>query len=163
MITILTNVPTISIGLTFFFLGLARGPTGLNVKEVYTALSLLNLLRSPFIFFPTMVGSALQYKVAFDRIHSFVSREGLPKRSKEQQTKTKSLMIQMTDASFQWPSDSDVPTLTHLDLKVKKGQCCVIVGSVGSGKSTLCQAVLGEVPKVAGECNVYGSFAYVLV
>jgi ATP-binding cassette subfamily C (CFTR/MRP) protein 1 len=163
MFTVLTNVPTLSVGLTFFFLGIQRGPSGFTVKEVFTALSLLNLLRGPFIFFPIMFANTLQYKVSFERIHSFVSREELPKRDRAKASTTQKVMIRMKNASFKWPTDTETPHLNSLNLKVKRGECCAIVGSVGSGKSTLCQAVLGEIRQVAGTCDVYGSFAYVYI
>lgn len=37
----------------------------------------------------------------------------------------------------------------------------MVVGSVGSGKSCLCQAVIGQVHKSEGEVEVVGSVAYV--
>lgn len=37
----------------------------------------------------------------------------------------------------------------------------MVVGSVGSGKSCFCQALLGQVKKVSGEQDVIGSVAYV--
>ncbi len=37
----------------------------------------------------------------------------------------------------------------------------MIVGAVGSGKSSYIQSILGEVPKVAGKLTVGGNIAYV--
>ena len=44
--------------------------------------------------------------------------------------------------------------MKYINLKVKKGYLVGIVGSVGSGKSSLCSAILGEMNKIKGTVNV---------
>jgi len=51
-----------------------------------------------------------------------------------------------TDASFDW-NESEV-VIPNLNLQVKKQELVGIVGPVGAGKSSLLQALLGEMPKV---------------
>jgi ABC-type multidrug transport system fused ATPase/permease subunit len=51
--------------------------------------------------------------------------------------------------------------LSNIDLKVKKGELIAIVGPVGSGKSSLLSALLGELNKQEGRVKVLGSVAYV--
>lgn len=46
-------------------------------------------------------------------------------------------------------------------MTVKKGTLCAVVGTVGSGKSSLIQALLGEMDKLSGRVNTVGSIAYV--
>lgn len=46
--------------------------------------------------------------------------------------------------------------LSGVDLTVRKGELFVIVGPVGSGKSSLLSAMLGEMPRVAGSVGVVG-------
>jgi ABC-type multidrug transport system fused ATPase/permease subunit len=53
------------------------------------------------------------------------------------------------------------PTLENVDLEVKKGQLVAIIGSVGSGKSSLLSAILGDMFKVDGKVFVNGKVAYV--
>ena len=48
-----------------------------------------------------------------------------------------------------------------MNLTVLPGQLVAIVGQVGSGKSSLIQAILGEMTKVKGDVAVRGSVAYV--
>jgi len=52
-------------------------------------------------------------------------------------------------------------TLKNINLTCKKGQLVAVVGSVGSGKSSLVSAVLGEMEKTQGSLSVSGSVAYV--
>merc|ERR1712137_1075548 len=49
----------------------------------------------------------------------------------------------------------------NISLKVQPGQLCAVVGRVGSGKSTLCSALLNEVELGDGsKITLRGSIAY---
>ncbi|OMJ25816.1 Multidrug resistance-associated protein 4 [Smittium culicis] len=82
-------------------------------------------------------------------------------------------IIEMKNASFSWTgsssknlsdlgsksiknidADASATILHDLTFKISKGELCGIVGLVGSGKSSLCQAILGEMQKLNGELNV---------
>ena len=41
-----------------------------------------------------------------------------------------------------------------IDLEVKKGELVAVVGQVGTGKSSLISAILGEMQKLKGQVNV---------
>lgn len=53
-----------------------------------------------------------------------------------------------------------VLSLRRLNFECKEGEFIVVVGRVGSGKSTFLKAILGEVGKVTGEVKVCGKVAY---
>ena len=55
--------------------------------------------------------------------------------------------VTITNGSFKW--DTEV-TLSDINLKIKKGSLVGVVGAVGTGKSSLCSAILGEMNKTAG-------------
>ena len=55
-----------------------------------------------------------------------------------------------------------VDALKGINLKVKKGDLVVIIGPVGSGKSSLLGAILGEIKKVSGHVKVNGNIGYSL-
>ena len=48
-------------------------------------------------------------------------------------------------------ADTDLAFKMGMDLTVKEGSVVMVIGSVGSGKSSLIQAILGEMDKVSGE------------
>ena len=51
--------------------------------------------------------------------------------------------------------------MCSLNLQVKPGQLVAVVGQVGAGKSSLIQALLGEMEKHGGHVSLQGSVAYV--
>merc|ERR1719495_1204653 len=52
-------------------------------------------------------------------------------------------------------------SLKNIDLKIPKGSLCAVVGTVGSGKSSLLSALLGEMERISGRVSVSGRIAYV--
>lgn len=67
--------------------------------------------------------------------------------------------IVIKDADFSWGDDEVV--LRNININIKKNALCAIVGTVGSGKSSLIQSFLGEMDKLRGSVNTVGSIAYV--
>lgn len=60
----------------------------------------------------------------------------------------------MSNGTFSW--DDDV-TLQDINFEVKKGSLIAVVGTVGSGKTSLLSAILGEMQKLSGSINTYVS------
>ncbi|XP_066571078.1 ATP-binding cassette sub-family C member 5 isoform X2 [Amia ocellicauda] len=58
-------------------------------------------------------------------------------------------------------NDQNSETLHHIDLRVKKGTLLGICGCVGSGKSSLLSALLGQMILLEGSIAVRGEFGYV--
>jgi ABC-type multidrug transport system fused ATPase/permease subunit len=52
------------------------------------------------------------------------------------------------------------PVLQNVSLSVKPGELCAVVGRVGSGKSTLCSAILNETLLQKGSISLKGKVAY---
>ncbi|TMW67017.1 hypothetical protein Poli38472_012133 [Pythium oligandrum] len=68
------------------------------------------------------------------------------------------VMVEIKDGSFGWSKDT--PLLKNINIQVKEGDLVVIHGLVGSGKSSLCSALLGEMDKLSGSVFVRGRVAY---
>lgn len=71
--------------------------------------------------------------------------------------------ISVKGASFAWAPPGDgknPPTLADVTLSVAPGSLVMVVGEVGSGKSSLLAAVLGEIRQTGGEVAVNGRIAY---
>jgi ABC-type multidrug transport system fused ATPase/permease subunit len=146
----------VQIALVFAFYSIEH--PNFNVSTIMTSLSLLNLLRVPLQMLPIVFVFISQYKIAFDRIRTYALLPELDPR-KEQNDKTSKHAIVMKNASIGW--EEDKYTLEGLNIKVKKGEVVMIIGAVGSGKSTIGSAVIGEAAYIAGDVDVNGSLAYV--
>merc|ERR1719376_115802 len=56
--------------------------------------------------------------------------------------------VEIKGCSFRWSHEDEKACLQDVTLKVKKGSLVAIVGQVGSGKSSLLSAILGEMDTV---------------
>ncbi|KAJ7325678.1 hypothetical protein OS493_029102 [Desmophyllum pertusum] len=69
--------------------------------------------------------------------------------------------LSISDASCSWNQDFLTNTLSDITLNASNGDMLVITGAVGSGKSSLLTAILGELPLCKGEISYHGKVAYV--
>uniref|UniRef100_A0A8C1V5M9 ABC-type glutathione-S-conjugate transporter n=1 Tax=Cyprinus carpio TaxID=7962 RepID=A0A8C1V5M9_CYPCA len=68
--------------------------------------------------------------------------------------------VVIDNGSFIWSKES-TPCLRGINVEVQRGSLVAVVGHVGSGKSSLLSAMLGEMEKKSGHVTVSGSVAYV--
>ena len=63
--------------------------------------------------------------------------------------------VTVENGTFSWGhGEEDKPILKKINMRVKDGSLVGIVGTVGSGKSSLCSALLGEMEKDTGKVNI---------
>ena len=60
--------------------------------------------------------------------------------------------IVLEDATFSWGGE-DGTVLRDVNLRIKKGSLVAVVGAVGTAKSSLLSAMLGEMDKISGRVN----------
>ena len=53
-------------------------------------------------------------------------------------------MIQIQDVSFEYEKEQG--TLSHIDLNIKQGECVVLTGESGCGKTTVTKLINGLIP-----------------
>ncbi|XP_066999504.1 ATP-binding cassette sub-family C member 4 [Anabrus simplex] len=68
--------------------------------------------------------------------------------------------ITISHVYAKWSPISKHDTLQDISLAVRPGQLCAIIGPVGSGKSSLLHALLGELPLSSGSMHIGGKIAY---
>lgn len=68
--------------------------------------------------------------------------------------------IQVTNIVARWDANNTELTLDKVNLRVQPGTLVAIIGPVGSGKSSLIQAILGELPLLSGAIDVNGVVSY---
>jgi ABC-type multidrug transport system fused ATPase/permease subunit len=69
-------------------------------------------------------------------------------------------VIEMINVTASWTNDYKNKTLSELNIKIKSGKLYAIIGSVGSGKSSVLQMLLGELPIYSGDALINGEISY---
>lgn len=134
----------------------------LDSQKAFVSLALFNIMKIPLTFLPHMILATVQGSVSTKRINKFLNRdEILPKKSKKEKNLEGS-SVSIKNGAFSWTKkdDHEEPFLTNIDLEIKKKSLVAIVGPVGSGKSSLISAILGEMEKSSGKVELDGSIGY---
>ncbi|XP_049714546.1 multidrug resistance-associated protein 1-like isoform X2 [Elephas maximus indicus] len=130
----------------------------LTAAKVFTSLSLFNILRIPLFDLPTVISAVIQARISLGRLENFLNTEELLQSIETNYRGDHA--IGFTNASFSWDK-TGVPVLKDLNIKVPEGALVAVVGQVGSGKSSVLSAILGEMEKLTGVVQRKGSVAYV--
>ena len=104
----------------------------------------------------------LQSKLSLNRIQAFLQSEELDMthiKRLPHDDKSTQFSIQVRSANFSY-SKEQLPVLKDINLELLPGSLVAVVGPVGSGKSSLCGAILGLLEKLSGLVVVKGSVAY---
>ncbi|XP_048464738.1 canalicular multispecific organic anion transporter 1 isoform X1 [Rhincodon typus] len=131
----------------------------LDAEKAFTSISLFNILRFPLMMLPLVISSIVQAGISSKRLEAFLGSENLD-ASAIRQDRSCDSAVAFSDATFSW-NRNETPTIKNVTLKIKPGNLVAIVGPVGSGKTSLISALLGEMENIKGFINVKGSFAYV--
>lgn len=68
--------------------------------------------------------------------------------------------VHVKNLCARWDGESTENTLQNVNLRIQPGTLVAIIGPVGAGKSSLIQAILGELPLESGEININGVVSY---
>ncbi|XP_015785720.1 multidrug resistance-associated protein 1 [Tetranychus urticae] len=181
--------PTLVSVATFSAYVLVQGET-LTASKAFVSLSLFHILQFPISMLPELLSMYIMASVSVRRINKFLSYGDLDQyvtrndeidaisidnayfkwnKKTEENEKKKSKTTRKPEITENEPKDvssnllNDEPALQNINMSVKVGSFVAIIGSVGSGKSSLLSAILGEMEKVKGRININGKLriAYV--
>ncbi|KDO25421.1 hypothetical protein SPRG_09363 [Saprolegnia parasitica CBS 223.65] len=131
----------------------------LTASKVFTALSLFSMIKAPMMTLPNIIANWMQAYVSYGRFKEFLA---MPEKNADlvsNKVSGSDVAIEIVNASFGYDADKP-PLFSNVNLQVKRGEFVVIHGSVGEGKSSLCNVLLGELDKYAGSVGVSGRVAY---
>ncbi|KAJ0802673.1 putative ABC-type xenobiotic transporter [Helianthus annuus] len=128
--------------------------------NVFTFLATIRIIQEPIRLIADTAAVFIEARVALTRILNFLEAPELQKERKKHVNVGNQSLIINADA-ISWNNDDSKPTLTGVNFEIPTGEKVAICGEVGSGKSTLISAILGEVPNIKGTIEVYGKIAYV--
>ncbi|KAM3083743.1 hypothetical protein ACMFMF_001108 [Clarireedia jacksonii] len=150
----------------------------LDASRVFTSLSFLTLLTYPlsqvFAGIPQLIAALaclrrIQAFLEGENRHDFRETLSGVKRNMEKNEidvgaspghapdMTHPVIIR--DGKFGW--EADKPVLRNVNTKLTKSSLTIVVGPVGSGKSTFCKALLGEIPFSEGRVTLGTRFLHV--
>lgn len=150
----------------------------LDASKVFTSLSFLTLLTFPLSQVFEGVPQLIAAIACLGRIQAFLESETrhdfrevlsdvtrnvekteveVEASSDPKQDMTHSVIVQ--DGKFGW--EADKPVLRNVNTKLTKSSLTIVVGSIGSGKSTFCKALLGEIPFSEGSVTLSTRFLHV--
>ncbi|KAI0822453.1 P-loop containing nucleoside triphosphate hydrolase protein [Trametes gibbosa] len=162
----------------------------LNAADIFSSLTLFNLLRLPLMFLPISLSSIADAQNAIDRLYGVFEAETLAETKIQDEGMEHA--IQVVGGEFVWDgtppdmaarkdkkgrfgkkqasktvvdpdaekSQESTFRLKDVNLAIPQGQLAAIVGPVGSGKSSLLEGMIGEMRRTAGSVRFKGSVAY---
>ncbi|KAK1940462.1 Multidrug resistance-associated protein 1 [Phytophthora citrophthora] len=160
--------PTFLAGVTVGVYVLYHG--SFSVIQAFTLIAVINVSRQGVNAFPLGIADLSQSAVACHRIDEFLDSNELATDPSGASNRSEPLTkgsILVEDAQFCWSAaNSHLETakgfsLEGINLHVASGSLVMVVGTVGSGKSSLLQALLGEMKMTDGRMDITGETAYV--
>ncbi|CCE80487.1 Piso0_003604 [Millerozyma farinosa CBS 7064] len=149
------------------FVLIEKGRT-LSTDIVFPALSLFNLLSFPLAVFPMVITNIVEAQVSIARLVNFLTSAEIQQDAVTRlprATKTGDVAVSVKDGTFLWSKskthDAYKVALSKINFEAKKGTLNCVVGKIGSGKSALIQAILGDLYRLEGEVTLRGKVAYV--
>ena len=134
----------------------------LTPARAFTALALFNILRFPLATFPMMISNTVEASLSVARLRAFLETDevkplpALPPAGAPAPGKP---LVEVEEAELAW--DDGTPLLDSVSLRVRAGECAMVIGATGSGKSSLLGAVIGDMEPLAGRIRTAGRIAYV--
>uniref|UniRef100_A0AC11ETC9 Uncharacterized protein n=1 Tax=Ovis aries TaxID=9940 RepID=A0AC11ETC9_SHEEP len=110
----------------------------LTATKVFTSMSLFNILRLPLFDLPMVISAVVQTRISLVHLEDFLN--------------TEELLPHSIEANY---------IGGYLNIRIPEGALVAVVGQVGSGKSSVLSAILGEMEKLKGVVQRKGSVAYV--
>uniref|UniRef100_A0A1I7U262 ABC transmembrane type-1 domain-containing protein n=1 Tax=Caenorhabditis tropicalis TaxID=1561998 RepID=A0A1I7U262_9PELO len=135
----------------------------LTPEIAFVSLTLLNQLSSPMSQIAELITQTVQVTVSNKRLKEFMMSEELNENCIDTNARDNDDVIHVKDACLSWESasHSPLPSLTNINMSVWRGELVTVVGRVGSGKSSLLQALMGEMEKLSGSIAMHGRVCYV--
>ncbi|KAK5651320.1 hypothetical protein OQA88_12616 [Cercophora sp. LCS_1] len=135
----------------------------LDTARVFTSLSLFALLSEPLASLVMSLVTFLGAAGSFARIQEFLgSDERVDPRAFTKSLPSNygdgdsdyAITVENADIGWEQPTEEKPAQLRDLTLRLPRHKLSMIIGPVGCGKSTLVQALLGEIPTLRGSIQV---------
>lgn len=150
-----------------YTVSVATGSKGFGAKTAFVSLALFNTMRNPFRMVPGCISAMSQAIISLQRIDDFLNRnEREPyikynknsikvtwnddgkMQSQEIRMCFQNYSVSLRNCTLAWADptveEESVALLRNLDIKIPKRSLVAVVGPMGSGKSSLLSALVGD-------------------
>uniref|UniRef100_A0A3Q2GHS4 Multidrug resistance-associated protein 4 n=1 Tax=Cyprinodon variegatus TaxID=28743 RepID=A0A3Q2GHS4_CYPVA len=134
----------------------------LSASKLFMAVSLYGAVRLTItLFFPYAIEKLSESLISIQRIQKFLLLDEVaPQHLGLSVADKREYMVKVQDLKCYWDKNLEAPTLQKVSFTVRPEQLLVIIGPVGAGKSSLLNAILGELCQEMGVIKVKGRVAY---
>ncbi|GMF33368.1 unnamed protein product [Phytophthora fragariaefolia] len=132
----------------------------MDVATTFMILALTNACRTPFSIFADASVAVAEAVTSTSRLSDFLAAGESTRTIQGNDMCSAAPLVALDNADFQWEEEASTPTLSNICLTLQPGTLTIVVGPVGSGKSSLVNAILGEMQQVRGSRVVRGDIAY---
>ncbi|XP_064556495.1 probable multidrug resistance-associated protein lethal(2)03659 isoform X2 [Drosophila montana] len=146
----------------------------LTAGEAFFITAYYSLLqRAVTSFFPMSISQLMELQVSIKRLETFMNREERQLKDSEtdkdkfvlngdviRNKNSEESLVEFSQFNAKWDTNATENTLENINLKLGRRQLVAVIGPVGSGKSSLIQSILGELPCEKGSLKVNGKFSY---
>lgn len=149
----------------------------ITAEKVFTIKSIYDVLRPVItILFSVSISSIAEVNISVMRIQKFMSYS---ERDEETEEITKSVTngvarngsvvsfysptkakVLLEQVNAKWLEESPENTLKDIDLSISSNQVVAVIGPVGSGKTSLLNVILKELPLAQGKMSIHGRISY---
>jgi ABC-type multidrug transport system fused ATPase/permease subunit len=84
-----------------------------------------------FLFqIPFLIVQLIQAQVSLTRLNGFLNAEEIDKKAIGHNTKDETNVLESDNASFTWDISQHIPTISNINLNIKKSSTVAVVGQV---------------------------------
>lgn len=178
MSAVTLSVPAFASLLTFAFVNLVNGER-LTAAIIFSVFGMFQSQNIALFFLPIALGTASDSVVTLKRVQAFLEAEEEPSDTRKLGFATDPVAIKVIDASFEWEfPDNDnkhsnvcsydfksfkspsFNSFNNLNFEINRGELVLITGVIGTGKTSLINALAGIMKKSSGDTIINGELLY---
>ncbi|XP_022919143.2 probable multidrug resistance-associated protein lethal(2)03659 [Onthophagus taurus] len=144
----------------------------ITAEKVFAVTAVYNVMR-PLItmIFTISISSLAEVHISLQRINKFLCYEELPDEKlslngnsvlngTKQPVKFEAPFLKMENVNAKWQADAKENTLKNIDLNIIDDRLVSVIGPVGSGKTSILNVILKELPIDSGILSINGKISF---